>query len=449
LIQASGLPHRYTQWRKEALTTMLIARSPKPREYRDWCPGALDEVYALNIAPVCERFKLMFFGNDRQSWSEFVTADLNIFRYERVDSSLHGRPFQTRAQIDVFQTLRECRDLLLLGSAPAEILPIIPQAVDDSGWLEDRRQQLLFAVAREYERAGDAAAALTMYLDCTHRGARMRATRLKARAHDWAAVRTLCLSALECPESAAELQQVRKILPRANRKLGIPLDAEPVAPRVPEFEIILDGVPTTGDVECCVRDYLARGLPDCNTVRYVENGLINSLFGLLCWPAIFAPIAGAFFHNFHYGPVDLLSGHFFQRRQGEFSDCFAQLDSERYRQSIWKTFKQKWGFQSPFVRWHSLDKTLLQWALDCFPAAHLKLWFEWIVRDLQENRAGFPDLVQFWPEDRKYRMIEVKGPGDRVQDNQRRFLEYCCSQQMPVAVCYVRWDAQRRLRRLP
>jgi hypothetical protein len=35
-------------------------------------------------------------------------------------------------------------------------------------------------------------------------------------------------------------------------------------------------------------------------------------------------------------------------------------------------------------------------------------------------------------------MIEVKGPGDRLQDNQRRFLEFCVSHDMPVSVCYVR-----------
>jgi hypothetical protein len=36
-------------------------------------------------------------------------------------------------------------------------------------------------------------------------------------------------------------------------------------------------------------------------------------------------------------------------------------------------------------------------------------------------------------------MIEVKGPGDRLQDNQRRLLEYCMSHGMPVEVCWVKW----------
>ncbi len=38
-------------------------------------------------------------------------------------------------------------------------------------------------------------------------------------------------------------------------------------------------------------------------------------------------------------------------------------------------------------------------------------------------------------------MIEVKGPGDRLQDNQVRWLEYCARHQVPVAVCYLAWSA--------
>ena len=54
-----------------------------------------------------------------------------------------------------------------------------------------------------------------------------------------------------------------------------------------------------------------------------------------------------------------------------------------------------------------------QLALACIPAPHLKLWCERILADIQANRSGFPDLIQFWPDERRYHMIEVKGPGDR------------------------------------
>jgi hypothetical protein len=36
-------------------------------------------------------------------------------------------------------------------------------------------------------------------------------------------------------------------------------------------------------------------------------------------------------------------------------------------------------------------------------------------------------------------MIEVEGPGDRLQENQRRLLQFCAARGMPLAVCHVRW----------
>jgi hypothetical protein len=450
LIRCLKLPQRYLSWRKADLEVVIEAQFPESRRFEEWY-ACEDFVYELLIERLSERFRLMFFGNDRQSWTEFVTADLGIFRYEKVASSLQSRPFRTRAHIGVFHRIQECRQLLNEGMPLDELTPLVPSAIEDSEWLEELRQKLLFLIAREYERAGENGKALAMYLECGYRGARSRAIRLRAKAQDWEGAQALCALAQGNPESEAELQHVRRVLPRIHRKLKTECQVEKPPPDIPGFEIILDGPvragsPVTrggspGRIEYHVRDYLARDLPDSSTVRYVENGLITALFGLLCWPAVFLAVPGAFFHDFHRGPVDLESGYFYRRRKNVFHECLSHLNSDRYKQVIWKVFKEKWGIQSPFVRWYHLDKVLLQWALGCFPASHLRAWFEWILRDLRENRAGFPDLVQFFPEDGLYRMIEVKGPGDRVQDNQKRLLEYCVSHGVPVEVCWVRWSA--------
>jgi hypothetical protein len=439
LIRCLGLPRRYADWRKAGLVALIKAQFAGPRYFADWWRGESEVLYGLLVAPACERFRLMFFGNHRQGWSEFVTADLQIFKYERTERSLHSRPFQTREHLMVFQRLQECRELLEEGMPLEDLVTALPGPIEDGEWLEERRQALLFLIAREFERSGNTDRALAIHANCRHRGARTRAIRLKLRARDWRGAHELSVRAQAHPESEAELQYVRRVLPRVERKLGIDAIVEPASTEISEFELVLDSLPAAQAVEYRVRDHLARDLADRNTVRYVENGLINALFGLLCWPAIYAPVQGAFFHEFHRAPADLASPHFHRRRQRHFDECLSHLESGRYRQAILRTFKEKWGVQSPFVRWRGLDRTALQWALDCFPATHLRLWFEWIVRDVGENRAGFPDLVQFWPRERRYRMIEVKGPGDRLQDNQRRLLEFCAAHGMPVAVCHVRW----------
>jgi hypothetical protein len=38
-------------------------------------------------------------------------------------------------------------------------------------------------------------------------------------------------------------------------------------------------------------------------------------------------------------------------------------------------------------------------------------------------------------------LIEVKGPGDRLQDNQIRWLSFCVAREIPVCVCKVSWRA--------
>ncbi|HMF29390.1 MAG TPA: VRR-NUC domain-containing protein, partial [Candidatus Cybelea sp.] len=189
-------------------------------------------------------------------------------------------------------------------------------------------------------------------------------------------------------------------------------------------------------VEYVVLDHLSE--PDA-PVHYVENGLINSLFGLLCWEAVFAALPGAFFHPFQRGPADLHAPDFYAKRAALFDQCLAELDGTAYRATILRHFDSKAGRQSPFVFWHMLSRELLDLALDCIPAAHLKLFCERLLRDIRVNRSGLPDLVRFWPREQRYELIEVKGPGDRLQDNQIRWLDYCVQHGMPVRVVDVRW----------
>jgi hypothetical protein len=192
-------------------------------------------------------------------------------------------------------------------------------------------------------------------------------------------------------------------------------------------------------VETVLAGHLSR--PDAPAV-YVENTLINSLFGLLFWDAVFAPLPGAFFHPFQSGPADLHSADFQQRRATLFEAGFAQFDSGGYKQAIWRNFRAKAGIQSPFVFWESIDEALLAMALDCLPPLHLRKCFERILQDIKTNRSGLPDLIQFWPAEKRYQMIEVKGPGDRLQDNQVRWLHYFAEHGIPVAVCYVQWAGE-------
>ena len=439
ILQCLGHAIDQPKGKKTDWLPLLSEQFPESRSFQDWCPMLDDRLFSLTIMGLCDRLRLMFFGNLYQDWSEFVLADLGIFTYEKVEFCAESRGLRCREDVDACVFLHDCQLRFEVGEDVAVVVEQINALALSNPWLQRRRGKLLFQIGQHCERVADFANALTIYRKCAYPGSRLRLIRVLERCGEYSLALDLAALAEQAPESAAEQQQLLRVLPRLRRKLGGP-PMKRAAPRAMQrLDLQLLRTDLALSVEYYVQAHLAE---ESAPVHYVENSLINSLFGLLCWPAIFAPLPGAFFHPFQRGPVDLLNEDFHGRRAELFQACLAELDDGRYRQTIRERYVAKWGVQSPFVFWGALTEELLDQALDCLPAEHLKHWFDRLLLDIKANRAGMPDLIQFWPQDKTYRMIEVKGPGDRLQDNQLRWIEFCHEHQMPIAVCYVQWAEQ-------
>jgi hypothetical protein len=451
-------------WSKPKQLSLLQAHGLAPRCFDAWVslgefdhPAAspaqravsglleTDEVYEHSVGPLCDRFRLMFFGNLRQDWSEFVLTELGRYTYEKIDFPLSSRAFQARHEIDGYLHLHACKERVRLSLEKSdsdaltleidEVLGAIPGLPLPNSWLESRRQKLLFQIARHQERQKQWSKALETYTQCTGPEACVRRVRTLERAGERDAAAKLAQAALLNTHSEAQGQQLLRMLPRLLR------DGQARPPSI-TFEcrsttlLLAQGLAPMR-VELQVAADLAHSRAP---VFYVENALVTSLFGLLCWDAIFAAVPGAFFHPFQQGPSDLLQPEFHQRREALFRACFSSLESGEYRRKIQETFGCKAGLQSTLVAWDVLTQPLLELALSCIPAAHLRKLFERLLDDLNSNRTGLPDLIQFWPHENRYEMIEVKGPGDRLQDNQLRWLMYCHQHDIPASVCYVRYE---------
>lgn len=422
--------------RKADMLESLRADLTHARPFCEWAPQSAEAVWRVMVSDRCERLRLMFFGNLHQDWSEFVLADLGVFHYETVPFDAASRAFQTRADVDCYLALHACRQALDEGAAVDDLLQAAQACISGNAWLEKRRAKVLLRIGQACERAQDWEAAQRVYAACGYPGARHRRIRVYERMRRFEDAMALARQAASAPESEEESQRVARMMPRLRRGLGQGAGARAAAPILPRTELALARPAQPSAVEYVTRDHLHH---DDAPVHYVENALINSLFGLLCWPAVFAPLPGAFFHPFQRGPADLEAPDFHARRQAQFEACLALLDTPAYRDVILQRYADKAGLQSPFVFWGALSEPLLAQALDCLPAAHLKLFFTRLLRDVKGNRTGLPDLVRFWPAERRYELIEVKGPGDKLQDNQIRWLQYCVAHGMPVRVCHVSW----------
>ncbi|WP_290785726.1 VRR-NUC domain-containing protein [Halomonas sp.] len=442
-IRAAGVP---ASLGKAALLEALSPKLTAARSLGEWWPAAPDRMVRLTVMATCDRLRLMFFGNLRQDWSDFVLAELGVQRFERVSFGAESRAFQHREEVDTYLVLHRLRERLDANEPVETLAAELPPVPADNAWLATRRQRLGVALGRQAERAGQAELALALFGEAGwpvamgSAEARIRHLRLLERRGEHAEAHQLAEALAAGSPGEAEAQALTRLRLRLRRRLGQAALPREIAPAPERLELCL---PLSFSVERAVCEHLHR---DEAPVAYVENSLITGLFGLLCWEALFAPLPGAFFHPFHSGPADLYRQDFVARRRGAFDACLARLEDGRHRQAILATWREKQGLANPFVHWGALDEALLELALGCLPSTHLRACCERLLGDLKANRAGLPDLIQFRPDaptgQPRYRLIEVKGPGDRLQDNQHRWLAFFHEQGIPAAVCHVRWAAQ-------
>src|SRR5690606_13770593 len=105
-------------------------------------------------------------------------------------------------------------------------------------------------------------------------------------------------------------------------------------------------------------------------------------------------------------------------------------DRTDYYLQLWR---DKHGTLSPFVYWGALDESIIATAIERIPTGHWQKVFERLWKDLKANCSGFPDLILF-PATGGYQLVEVKGPGDRLQKNQLRWMQYFSEHGIPHKV---------------
>lgn len=431
--QLANLPASAKKANQITLLAELYGDELKP--FSQWWPDSQDLLARLTDDDLLSRLRLMFFGNLSQDWSTFVLTELGHHRYESVALSPESRAFASRDEVDHYLQMHALRDQLECAENPADIYRALPARPENS-WLQSRYSRLLFQIAREAERAGDTEFAAELYAQSKHREALIRRFRvlekLTPTEETLAALREQMDDQLR-PEVQEALERIEH---RLARKLGEKKSAPRKTDNLPRMDLSL---PTSGYVEGAVAEHLGSESAPC---LHVENSLINGLFALLCWDVLYAPLPGAFFHPFHAAPADLNRPDFVERRRALFEQRLASLESDEYKAVIRQNLADKWGITNRFVHWGLMTADVIELALACIPATDLEACFRRLLEDIPAHRSGLPDLVQFFPAQRRYRLIEVKGPGDRLQDHQRRWLDFCLARGMDVSVCYVTWSNQ-------
>ncbi|TLM76451.1 VRR-NUC domain-containing protein [Microbulbifer harenosus] len=420
--------------KRPALEQVLLAQDIPPATLL-----AAEPILAVQAAVHFDTFKLCLFGNLNQDLTDWVLRDLGLYRYEHYPLDRENLPFQSRAQIEqhlgYYAALVHFEEDIEAGAdAIAALAAQLPVNTQQDATLQRRLDRLRVAMARQLERLDALDAADQIYRACAHPPARERRARIAVKRGDSQAGLALCREILAEPLDEAEAIFAESFGYRtAKREKNLHGWEAPARYRPPTETVALPAA------QECVELLAAAWLQQLGDCHYVENTLFNGVFGLFIWDIVFAPVAGAFFHPFQIAPGDFRTPDFYRARRDMFEQRLGELADERFAERVWRNFDAKYGIANPLVAWEALSEPLLRLALTRIPTAHWLVLFRRLLSDITSHRSGLPDLILF-PETGGYELVEVKGPGDRLQQNQQRWLAYFARHRIPHRVLHVEWQ---------
>jgi hypothetical protein len=397
--------------------------------------SGLSRVFQLLGNEEVDVITLLFFANTRQTLAEFVIRDLGIMRYETYEIDQQSRFFRSRSEIDDYRLCAKLRDAWEEGSIdePLHVLAELPHATTHPH-LKRRVDRLAVHLLREIERRVEPALALQHYQQWPVRDTFERIARLHEKCGDAHAAYTVCEQMIASQLLDRETEFIKKF----SRKLAKSIDRIALLGDFdyrPPTRLVALPFDEALPVEIICQQHLTQEA-DC---FYVENGLFNALFGLTFWPAIFANVPAAFVNSFQLAPKDIYDREFRSRRSALIDDLLAiGADDARSATHMLDVYRSKFGIGNNFVNWQLIDEELLQLALQRIPAVHRVAIFERMLQDLGNRCSGFPDLIVF--DETGYRLVEVKGPRDTLQDNQLSWMRHFAQHGIAHEVLHVRWQ---------
>lgn len=416
------------------------------------------EIYRPLGLEILQLYQLLFFGNLNQDFSEFVLTDMGMLRYETYSIPETVRLYGSRSAIDQTWLLYELRDVArdLIENKDFSGLALFSEYLSVPGneqvydelsngvVLKLRRDRLFNDVARHLERHQFYKQALSLYSQSESAPSRERQARILNKQGDAVSAFKLCEEILLSPENEQELEFSKGFSFQLSKQLPGKSILPHLMPVYETIELELYKPEPFFGVEESVRLWLESDMGQC---FYVENNLVPGLFGLCFWDIIFAPVNGVFVNPFQRGPLDLFTSTFCRTRAQAIVNRMEELvKPDRLSVRARVTFSEKKGIANHFVNWETLTVDLLDIALTRIPGRHIMAMFSRLLFDLRSNRSGFPDLIYF-PEigdnqcgsSGTYQMIEVKGPGDQLQHNQKRWIKAFAENDIPFKLAKVKW----------
>ncbi|KVI00331.1 HIP116 protein [Cynara cardunculus var. scolymus] len=164
-----------------------------------------------------------------------------------------------------------------------------------------------------------------------------------------------------------------------------------------------------------------------------ESGIWLTVFGLLMWDVIFADMP-------NNSPLDLDTDHFYESRKSIIEPLLVKIEEGMGEEMLITSWESHLGTACRGVDWNRHSLTELRAIVTCIGGRCLASICRHLAQDYRSWSSGMPDLL-LWRFHGDYsgeaKLVEVKGPRDRLSEQQRAWLLFLMDSGFNAEVCRV------------
>nr|XP_016499777.1 PREDICTED: fanconi-associated nuclease 1 homolog isoform X2 [Nicotiana tabacum] len=173
---------------------------------------------------------------------------------------------------------------------------------------------------------------------------------------------------------------------------------------------------------------------------HTESGIWLTMFGLLMWDVVFADVPNVFRTKFQTAPLDLETDSFYEVRRSRIEALLDKIEHGMAEELLIMSWESHVGIACRGVNWDKHSLSELRAAVTCIGGPCLASICRNLAQDYRSWSSGMPDLL-LWRFRDDYRgeakLVEVKGPRDRLSEQQRAWLLFLMDCGFNVEVCKV------------
>ncbi|XP_050292649.1 fanconi-associated nuclease 1 homolog [Quercus robur] len=158
---------------------------------------------------------------------------------------------------------------------------------------------------------------------------------------------------------------------------------------------------------------------------HTESGIWLTIFGLLMWDIIFSNVPNVFRTRFQTAPLDMETDSFYLARKSCIESHLQKIHDGMGEEILITSWESHVGTACRGVNWDRHSLTELRAAVTCIGGPCLASLCRHLAQDYRSWSSGMPDLL-LWRFHGEYRgeakLVEVKGPRDRLSEQQRAWL---------------------------